>query len=69
MESLQKVALVFTIIGAIVWGMIGLFDFNLIDYLFVQTLGVDFLAKLIYIIVGVCGIINIGILFNHIETK
>mgnify|MGYP003295179208 CR=1 FL=1 len=67
MESLQKVALVFTIIGAIVWGLIGLFDFNLVDYLFVEMLGIDFLAKLIYIIVGVCGIINIGILFNHIS--
>lgn len=69
MESLQKIALVFTIIGAIVWGLIGLFDFNLVDYLFVEMLGINFLAKLIYIIVGVCGIINIGILFNHIETK
>ncbi|MBE6160389.1 MAG: DUF378 domain-containing protein [Lactobacillales bacterium] len=69
MESLQKVALVFTIIGAIVWGLIGLFDFNLVDYLFVEMLGINFLAKLIYIIVGICGIINIGILFNHIETK
>lgn len=69
MESLQKVALVFTIIGAIVWGMIGLFNFNLVDYIFVELLNVNFLANLIYIIVGICGIINIGILFNHIETK
>lgn len=69
MESLQKTALVFTIIGAVVWGLIGLFDFNLVDYIFVEMLGIDFLAKIIYIIVGVCGIINIGILFNHIETK
>ena len=67
MESLQKVALVFTIIGAIVWGMIGLFNFNLVDYIFVELLNVNFLANLIYIIVGICGIINIGILFNHIE--
>ena len=67
MESLQKVALVFTIIGAIVWGMIGLFDFNLVDYIFVEMLNIEFLAKLVYIIVGICGIINIGILFNHIE--
>jgi hypothetical protein len=67
MESLQKVALVFTIIGAIVWGIIGLFDFNIVDYIFVEMLNIEFLAKLIYIIVGICGIINIGILFNHIE--
>ncbi len=67
MESLQKVALVFTIIGAIVWGIIGIFDFNIVNYLFVETLNMEILAKLIYIIVGICGIINIGILFNHIE--
>ncbi len=67
MESLQKVALVFTIIGAIVWGLVGLLNFNLVDYIFVETLNMEIIAKLIYIIVGVCGIINIGILFNHIE--
>lgn len=67
MESLQKVALVFTIIGAIVWGIIGIFDFNIVNYLFVETLNMEILTKLIYIIVGICGIINIGILFNHIE--
>ncbi len=69
MENLQKIALVFTIIGAIVWGMIGLFNFNLVDYIFVELLNIKFLANLVYIIVGICGIINIGILFNHIDTK
>ena len=69
METLQKVALVFTIIGALVWGIIGIFDFNIVNYLFVELLNVKFLANLIYIIVGICGVINIGILFNHIEAK
>ncbi len=64
MESLQKMALVFTIIGALVWGMIGLFDFNLVETLFGN---VYIVARIIYIIVGVCGLINIGLLFNHIE--
>lgn len=64
MESLQKIALVFTIIGALVWGMIGLFDFNLAETLFGN---VYIVARIIYIIVGVCGLINIGLLFNHIE--
>lgn len=66
METLQKIALVFTIIGGIVWGLIGLFDFNLVEFIFGSM---DFLARLIYIIVGVCSLINIGLLFNHIETK
>lgn len=64
METLQKFALVFTIIGAIVWGIIGLFDINIIDTLF-QDMYI--IARIIYIVVGVCGIINIGLLFNHIE--
>ena len=65
METLQKICLVFTIIGAIVWGIIGLFDFNIVAAIF----GDSFLANIIYIIVGICGIINIGLLFNHIESK
>ena len=67
METLQKTALIFTIIGAVVWLLVGLFDFNLVDYLFVEMLGIDILARLIYIIVGICGLVNIGLLFNHIE--
>jgi len=66
METLQKIALVFTIIGAIVWGIIGLFDINIIDSIF-QDMYI--IARIIYIIVGICGIINIGLLFNHIENK
>ena len=65
METLQKLCLVFTIIGAIVWGLIGFFDFNLVTWIF----GDSIISRLIYIIVGICGLINIGLLFNHIETK
>ena len=64
MEMLQKTCLVFTIIGAIVWGLIGFFDFNLVTWIF----GDSIISKIIYIIVGICGLINIGILFNHIES-
>lgn len=62
MEVLQKITLVFTIIGAIVWGIIGIFDFNIINYLFSN---VYIVARIIYIIVGICGLINIGLLFRH----
>lgn len=65
MEGLQKTCLVFTIIGAIVWGLIGFFNFNLVEWLF----GDSMLTRIVYIIVGICGLINLGILFNHIETK
>ena len=65
MEGLQKTCLVFTIIGAIVWGLIGFFDFNLVTWIF----GDSIISRIIYIIVGICGLINIGILFNQIVTK
>ena len=64
METLQKIALVFTIIGALVWGIVGIFDINIIDAIFEDMY---IIARIIYIIVGICGIINIGLLFNHIE--
>ena len=63
METLEKIALVPTIIGAINWGLIGLFNINLVTTLF----GDSMLTNLVYIIVGVCGLINIGILMMHLE--
>ena len=63
MQIIQKIALVFTIIGAVNWGLIGLFDFNLVNMLFGE---IEMLEKLVYIIVGVCGLINIGILFTEL---
>lgn len=65
MEILQKTCLVFTIIGAIVWGLIGFFDFNLVEWIFGNTM----ISRIVYAVVGICGLINIGLLFNHIETK
>lgn len=64
LETLQKVCLVITIIGAIVWGLIGLFDFNVITYLFGKD---STIPRIIYTIVGITGLINIGILFDHLE--
>ncbi len=64
MKTLQKVALALTIIGAINWGLIGLFKFNLVETLFgINTM----LTRIIYSIVGICGLINIGIYFYEFE--
>ena len=34
MKTVQKICLVLTIIGAVNWGLVGLFDFNLVSTLF-----------------------------------
>ena len=66
MKILQKIALAFTIIGAINWGLVGLLDFNLVSAIF----GVDtILTRIIYTIVGVAGLINIGLLVAPLDEK
>lgn len=65
METIQKTCLALTIIGALNWGLIGLLDFNLVATIFGSG---SLLEKIIYILVGIAGIVNIGILFNHIEN-
>ncbi len=64
MQTLQKVCLGLTIVGAINWGLVGLFNFNLVE----AILGVDaLLTKVIYSFVGLAGIINIGLLLTPFE--
>lgn len=66
METIQKIALVFTIIGALNWGFIGLFDLDLVAMLFGSM---SMLSRVIYTIVGIAGLINIGIFLYHFGTK
>ena len=64
METLQKIALVFTIIGALNWGFVGLLEFDLVAALFGDM---TVLTRLIYSLVGITGLINVGLLFMHSE--
>lgn len=64
MENLQKILLILTIVGAINWGLVGLFDINLVTSIFGST---TFLTRMIYTLIAIAGIVNIGILFNHLE--
>ncbi|MGD6804326.1 DUF378 domain-containing protein [Rossellomorea vietnamensis] len=65
MSTIQRIALVLTIIGAINWGLVGFFQFDLVAAIFG---GQDSaLARLIYGLVGIAGLINIGLLFAPSE--
>ena len=66
METLQKILLVITIVGAVNWGLIGFFDFDLVAFIIGNM---SLFTRVIYTVVAVCGLVNIGILFNHLETK
>lgn len=66
MVTLQKICLLLTIVGAITWGLIGLFDFNLVEFIFGEK---TIFARIVYSLVGVAGIINIGLLIQDIDLK
>ena len=62
MEILDKIALVLVIIGAIVWGLVGLFNFNLVDTIFGSM---SIISRIIYILVGISGLWAIKLLFDN----
>ena len=60
MKVIDTIALILVIIGAINWGLIGIFNFNLVDTIF----GVgSVVSKIIYILVGISGLWSIKLLF------
>ncbi len=61
MKIVDKIALVLIIIGAINWGLIGIFNFNLVDAIF-GTMSV--ISRIIYALVGISGLWAIKILFD-----
>lgn len=57
MRSLDYTALIISVVGAVVWGLIGLFDFNLVSFLFGSM---SWLSRIIYVVVGICGLYTIS---------
>ena len=52
-KALDYTALIITVIGAVNWGLIGLFRFNLVSFLFGDM---TWISRIIYILVGICGL-------------
>lgn len=65
MNVVKRIALTLVIIGAINWGLIGLFQFDLVAALFGgQGTG---LSRIVYTLVGISGILALGILFSPMQ--
>ncbi len=62
---LDKIALILVIIGALNWGSIGFFGFDLVGVLFGGQGSV--LARIIFAVVGIAGLWSIGLLFKEKE--
>ncbi|MFU0823861.1 DUF378 domain-containing protein [Clostridium sp.] len=53
LSLIDKISLLVIIIGAINWGLIGLFNFNLVKFIFGA---IPLLQRIIYIVIGLSGI-------------
>lgn len=62
MSLLQRITLIITIIGAINWGIIGLFQYDVIAAIFGGQAGA--IPRVIYTIVGISGLVCLSILFK-----
>ena len=60
--SLDTIALILTIIGAINWGLVGLANFDLVAWIFGGQTAV--ISRIIYALVGLAGLWCITLLFR-----
>ena len=61
MKIIDKIALVLIIIGAINWGLIALFELDLVALLFGEM---SVLSRIVYGLVGLSGLWRIKLLFD-----
>ena len=65
MNTLYKSCLVLSTIGCLNWGLVGLFNFNLVEYLFGDG---SLLTRIVYVLVLVAGLIQLGILSKDLDN-
>ena len=67
MGTVQRVALALVIIGALNWGLAGLFRFDVVGELAGGS--AEPIARLIYIVIGVAGLLNLSLLFEEWRNR
>lgn len=53
MKTLGRITLILIVIGGINWGLIGFFEFNLVDFLFGSF---SIISRIIYALVGISSV-------------
>ncbi len=64
MNTLLKASLAVSIIGCLNWGLVGLFNFNLVEYLFGDG---TILTRIVYILVLISGLIDVAIFSKNLD--
>ena len=64
-KRLEPIALLIVVLGALNWGMVGLFDTNVISDVF----GSGTLTDVVYTVVGVCGLVLVPRTLEGMHVK
>lgn len=64
MNTLYKTALSIAIIGCINWGLVGIFNYNLVEFLFGDG---TILTRVVYVLVAISGIVSLGIFTKDLD--
>ncbi len=67
MNIINKIALILIIVGALNWGAVGLFSFDLVAWLFGGATSI--LARIVYITIALAGLWCISMLFTSEDEK
>jgi len=65
MKTLDYIALVLVIIGAINWGLIGFFEFDLVRAIFGDM---TWISRIVYALVGIAGLYSLSF-FGRIRNE
>ena len=64
---MDRLSLLLVIVGALNWGLVGLFQFDLVAFLFGGQAAL--ISRVVYTIVGAAGIWSISMLFTSREAR
>ncbi len=63
MMIIDRIALLLLIVGGINWGSVGLFNFDIVGWIFGGTDAIG--ARIVYVIVALCALWCISLLFRE----
>ena len=64
MNTLYKIALAIAIVGCVNWGLVGILNFNLVEFLFGNG---TVLTRVVYVVVALAGLITAGIFTKDLD--
>ena len=65
MQNMDMIALILSVIGCVNWGLVGLFRFDLVAWLFGSSAALG--SRIVYGLIGLAALWCVGLLFKRIE--